>query len=143
MAHVEVSKLSSHELAELACTYAALILHDDSQDITGIIAIIQETRLPPLSKPRESILNPTGPSFSLELSKGKMFLPFLTLEVKSHQALLLANLPKLPQSLRRKLRRKEAKNNKRRRKPHHLLLLKSKIWIWVTSLVDSLSDKKP
>ena len=35
MAHVEVSKLAPQELAELACTYAALILHDDGQDITG------------------------------------------------------------------------------------------------------------
>ena len=35
MAHVEVSKLSGQELAELACTYAALLLHDDQQDITG------------------------------------------------------------------------------------------------------------
>lgn len=88
MAHVEVSKLSSHELAELACTYAALILHDDSQDITGIIALIQEIRLPHLSKLLESILNRTGPNFSLKLSKDKMSLPFLTLEVKSHQVLL-------------------------------------------------------
>lgn len=35
MAHVEVSKLSSQEVAELACTYAALILHDDDQEIAG------------------------------------------------------------------------------------------------------------
>ena len=31
MASVDVSKLSSQELAELACTYSALILHDDGQ----------------------------------------------------------------------------------------------------------------
>lgn len=36
MATVEVSKLSKNELAELACTYAALLLYDDGQDITGI-----------------------------------------------------------------------------------------------------------
>ena len=35
MASVEVSKLSTQEKAELACTYAALILHDDDQEITG------------------------------------------------------------------------------------------------------------
>lgn len=35
MASVEVSKLSPQELGHLACTYAALILYDDGQDITG------------------------------------------------------------------------------------------------------------
>ena len=35
MAHVEVSKLSQQEVAELACSYAALVLHDDGQDITS------------------------------------------------------------------------------------------------------------
>ena len=35
MASVELSKLSKSEIAELACTYAVLILHDDGQDITG------------------------------------------------------------------------------------------------------------
>ena len=35
MSSVEVSKLSQQEIAQLSCTYAALILHDDGQDITG------------------------------------------------------------------------------------------------------------
>lgn len=35
MSSVEVSKLSPQEIAHLACTYAALILHDDGQDITA------------------------------------------------------------------------------------------------------------
>jgi hypothetical protein len=35
MATVDASKLSQQELAELACTYATLILHDDGQDISG------------------------------------------------------------------------------------------------------------
>lgn len=40
MSSVEVSKLSAQEITELACTYAALILHDDGQDITGISTVI-------------------------------------------------------------------------------------------------------
>ena len=44
MASVEVSKLSSQEVAELACTYAALILHDDEQDVTGTRNLTQATR---------------------------------------------------------------------------------------------------
>ncbi len=35
MSSVEVSKLSQQEIAQLACTYAALILHDDGQDVTA------------------------------------------------------------------------------------------------------------
>lgn len=54
MAHVEVSKLSSQELAELASTYAALILHDDGQDITGTPSPIQETKSQNSSMPQES-----------------------------------------------------------------------------------------
>ncbi len=53
MAHVEVSKLSSQELAELACTYATLILHDDGQDITGTHSPMQVTRSPSSSLPQE------------------------------------------------------------------------------------------
>jgi hypothetical protein len=53
MAHVEVNKLSQQDLAELACTYAALILHDDGQDITGIHYVKKVTELPPYFLPQE------------------------------------------------------------------------------------------
>lgn len=36
MATVQVSKLKPNEVAELACTYATLILHDEDIDINGI-----------------------------------------------------------------------------------------------------------
>jgi hypothetical protein len=73
---------------------------------------------------------------------GRISVPFLTLEEHHQQVLLQVNLPKLPQSLIRKLKKKEAKSNRRRRKPlPHPLPLKRKTLIWATSLVDSLSDK--
>lgn len=140
MAHVEVSKLSGQELAELSCTYAALLLHDDQQDITGTSILIQEKKSANSSLLQESRLNLIGPSFSLKLFKVKISLPFLTMEVHPHRLQLAISLPNLPLSLRKKLRKKEAKNNKRRRKPHPLPPRK-KMLIWATSLVDSLSDK--
>jgi hypothetical protein len=124
----------------LACTYAALVLHDDGQDITGTYVFTQEKRSVLSSKLQASTLKDIGPSFSQKLSKDKTSLPFLTLEVQSHRVLLQVKLPNLPQWLRRKLRKKEAKSNRRRRKPLPLPQ-KRKTWIWATSLVDSLSDK--
>jgi len=35
MAHIAVDKLTPAEKAELCCTYAALILHDDGVEITA------------------------------------------------------------------------------------------------------------
>jgi len=141
MAHVEVSKLSGQELAELACTYAALLLHDDQQDITGTPIVTQAIRSANSSLLLESKLSPIGPNSSLRLFKAKTSPPFLTMEAHQHQFQLQVSLPKLPQSLRRKLRRKEAKSNRRRRKPHPLPHQRKKMLIWVTSLVDALSDK--
>jgi hypothetical protein len=142
MAHVEVSKLSGQELAELACTYAALLLHDDQQDITGTPLNMQAIRSANSSLLLASKSSPTGPNFSLKLSRAKTSTPFLTTEVRPHQLQLRVSLPKLPQSLRRRLRKREAKSNRRRRKPLPLLPRK-KMLIWATSLADSLSDKSP
>jgi len=140
MAHVEVSKLSGQELAELACTYAALLLHDDQQDITGTSNPIKEKKSANLSILLESKLNLTGPSFSLKPFRVKISLPFSTMEVHLHQPQLLASQPNLRLLCRRKLKKKEAKSNRRRRKLHPLPQ-KKKMLIWVISLVDSLSDK--
>ena len=38
MAHVDPSQLSKSEHDELACAYAALLLHDDGQEITVTIS---------------------------------------------------------------------------------------------------------
>lgn len=135
MAHVEVSKLSSQEVAELACTYSALILHDDEQDITGTNQVIQVTRSASSSMLQESRSKPTGLNSSLRHLKERISVPFLTLE----DPLVVPQLL-LPQWLRRKLRKREAKSNRRRKKPLllPLPLLKRRTWIWATSLVDSL-----
>lgn len=140
MAHVEVSKLSSQEVAELACTYAALILHDDEQDITGTHFITQEKESANSSLPLESRSSPTGPRFSLRLSKARTSVPFLTSEV------LVQPLPQLhlPPWLLRKLRKSLLLKSNRRSRLLLLplpLLLRKKTWIWATSLVDCLSDQ--
>lgn len=44
MASVDVKNLSKQEIAELACTYASLILYDDGQDITGTKIFIQHKK---------------------------------------------------------------------------------------------------
>jgi hypothetical protein len=100
MAHVEVSKLSQQEVAELACTYAALILHDDEQDITGTTLITQETRSENSSPQQELKSSPIGPRSSLRLSREKTSVPFLTSEA------LLQKHPQLPQLLPKKMTKK-------------------------------------
>ena len=127
MASVEVSKLSSQEVAELACTYAALILHDDEQDITGTYPTIQVTRSASWSQPQESSLSPTGLKSSPRLLKARTSVHFSTSEPP------LLPLPLLPLLLRRRKRRK-----RRRRKPLHHPRRKRKRWTWATSSDDCL-----
>jgi hypothetical protein len=140
MAHVEVSKLSGTELAELACTYAALLLHDDQQDITGNLTFTQEIRSANSSLPLGSKSSPTGLSSSLKHSRARTSTPSLTTGDQPRRLQLPVSLPKLLQQLKRKLRRKEAKSSRRRRKPL-LLPLRKKMSIWVTFLADCLSDE--
>ena len=62
MASVDVKSLSQQEVAQLACSYAALILHDDGQDVTGTPLMTQPTSSRASSKLPMSRLRPTGPS---------------------------------------------------------------------------------
>ena len=130
----EVSKLSQNEIAELACTYAALILHDDDQEITGTYPITQETSSANSSIPLESKLNLTGLKFSLRPSKEKTSVPFLTLEDQVPQVTL-------PHRLQLKLRKLIRRKTQRRPLPLLPQKRKKKKWIWAISSVDCLSDE--
>ena len=127
MASVEVSKLTSQEVAELACTYAALILHDDEQDITGTHPTIQAIRSASSLQLQESRLSPTGLKYSPRLSKAKTSVHFSTSEAQLHPLHLLPL--SLPQLQRRR---------RRRRKPLHHPRRKRKRWTWATSSDDCL-----
>jgi hypothetical protein len=128
MASVEVSKLSNQEKAELACTYAALILHDDEQDITGTINATQVTRsanssLLPVSRSRN-----IGLKYSPRLLKAKTSVLSSTSEAQLPDPLKLK--PLLP-------RRKLPRRKKRSKLPHHPRRKKRR-WTWATSSDDCL-----
>ena len=133
MASVEVSKLSNQELAELSCTYAALILHDDDQAISGTTLIIQPINSANSFKLQVSRSKPTGLKYSQRLSKVKTSVHFSTSEDQLLQVLL--------SQLQLK------KTNQRRKRKSKLLLhllqkKKRKTWIWETSSDDCLLPSK-
>ena len=130
MASVEVSKLTSQEVAELACTYAALILHDDDQGVTGTSFIMQAIRSTNSFKELALKSNPTGLKYLLRLLKAKISVHFSTSEDQLHHLLL----PKLLQLL---LKKHQRNKRKKRKLPHHPKN-KKKIWIWVIYSDDSL-----
>lgn len=143
MAHVEVTKLSNQELAELACTYAALILHDDGQDITGTYSSIQAIRSESSWLPLELRSRLTGPSCSPRLFPEKTSPAFLTSaeQLLAHQ--LLGHPPpvRLPPPLLKRKMIREAKNQRLRKKPLPLpLRRKKRTWIWATSLADTQEE---
>lgn len=144
MAHVEVTKLSGQELAELACTYAALILHDDGQDITGTFPLIQATRSQRLSLLREWRSRATGPSCSLRHLLERTSPAFLASagQLLAHQLLDHPPPQRLPPQLLKRRMIKLAKSQRQRRKPlHPHLLKKMRVSIWAASLTDSNTDK--
>ena len=133
MASVEVSKLTSQEVAELACTYAALILHDDDQGVTGTSFVIQAIRSTNSFKELALKSNPTGLKYSLRLLKAKISVHFSTSEDQLHHL----HLPKQPKLLQLLLNKHPRNKRKKRKLPHHLKN-KKKIWIWVIYSDDSL-----
>ena len=138
MASVDASKLSQQEIAELACTYASLILYDDGQDITGnYINLFQEIELKNSLVHQVLRWNHIGLEFSLKLLKDKILLHFSTLE----DQLGVQDQPlKLPKKLQKKLQRmtrKVKKLNPRRNKNQPN---KKKMLAWEDSLIDHMKN---
>ena len=129
MASVEVSKLSQQEVAELACTYAALILHDDDQKVTSTYHFIKATNSTNSSLELELKSNHTGLKYSQRLLKAKTSVHFSTSEDQ------LLDPPKLLLKLQRKHLKKR---RKRRKLLPHPQKKKNRTWIWVTSSDDCL-----
>lgn len=118
--------------AQLACTYAALILYDDGQDITGIsFCNQQETKSPLQSAPPELTLKPIGQNFSPRPLKDKTSLTSSTSVDPPHQKPQPQLLLKLQNN---KLRRKIKKLP--RRKSHHHQRKKKKMEVWEVSLIE-------
>lgn len=118
--------------AQLACTYAALILYDDGQDITGILFFNQQLKnSPPQSTPLDLTSNHIGQNSSPRPLKDKTSLPSSTsvdqlLQNQPHPQLPLNQ----PNNKPRRMTRKE------RRKSHHHQRKKKKTEVWEVSLIE-------
>ena len=125
MAHVEASQLSQTELAELACSYAALILHDDGQDITSTSHPTQATSLTNSLRLLMSRSKATGPSTSQKLSAARTFRHFSTSEVPVLQ-------PPQPLQLLQAHLLQLASPQHQSSQSQHRLLSRKKTWTWAT-----------
>ena len=118
--------------AQLACTYAALILYDDGQDITGILFCNQQVKKSP---PQSTLLDLTskliGQNSSPRPLKDKTSLTSSTSVDLLHQNQPQPQLPlNQPNNNPRRMTRKE------RRKSHHHQRKKKKMPVWEVSLIE-------
>lgn len=120
------------DTAHLACTYAALILYDDGQDITGIsFCNQQEIKSPPQSTPPDLKSSHTGQNSSPRPLKDKTSPPSsASVDPLNQPQPQLPHLPQLQNNKLRKMRRKE------RRKSHHHQRNNKKTPVWEVSLIE-------
>lgn len=118
--------------AQLACTYAALILYDDGQDITGILFCNLQVKKSPLqSTPLDLTSNHIGQNSSPRPLKDKTSL------TSSHSVdLLHQNQPQLQLPLNQPNNNPRRMKRKERRKSHHHQRKKKKKEVWEVSLIE-------
>ena len=118
--------------AQLACTYAALILYDDGQDITGILFCNQQVKKSPLQSALPDLTSShTGQNSSPRPLKDKTS---LTSSTSVDQLHLNQPQPQLP--LNQSNNKPRRMIRKERRKSHHHQRKKKKMEVWEVSLIE-------